>query len=104
MSRSVLLTTTGTQTPVTIDDLGGVQFVHPTSNLDLVAPNGEFTYEEVLNSTDTITVTASLQAAVNAGYITLTDASGNPITDLGSTTLAEATATETGIVGIGAQT
>ena len=71
---SVLLTTTGTPATVTIADFGARAFVHPVVDLDLLL---EFTAEELRDSTD-------LQAAVDAAQITLTDASGNPITSVAS--------------------
>lgn len=103
MSRSIFLTTTGSLGTVVIDDLGGVEFVHPVVSLDLVVPNGEFSYDEVINSNELGSPSASLQAAVNAGDITLTDASGNPITDLTTTTLPLATTTNAGIAELATQ-
>ena len=73
----IRLTTTGTPTTVTIGDLGAVSFVHPTVNFVLydteVIP--AFTLEQVRDSFD-------LQAAADAGEITLDDELGNPITDI----------------------
>ena len=103
MSRSIFLTTTGTLGTVVIDDLGGVEFVHPVVSLDLVVPNGEFSYDEVINSNELGSPSASLQAAINAGDITLTDASGNTITDLTTTTLPLATTTNAGIAELATQ-
>ena len=59
---ALLLTTTGTQTPVTIDDLNGRSFTHPTTDFDLLT---EFSLQEVADSTDLI-------SAISAGYITVT--------------------------------
>lgn len=71
------LTTTGTIDTVTIDDLGGRHFDHPTVDYDLcacgVGDKHEFTHEELRNSMD-------LKAALAAGYITLTDDNGDTIT------------------------
>lgn len=64
---NLFLTTTGTQNPVDIDDLGAISFPHPTNNFDLYT---EWTREEISNSAD-------LQAAQAAGHVTLTDEFGN---------------------------
>ena len=69
-----LLTTTGTLSPVVLDDLGAKTFVHPTVAYDLTSL-GEFSEDEIKTSIDT-------QAALTAGYITITDGSGTPITIL----------------------
>ena len=44
-----IMTTTGTQTPVVFNDLGGVSYPHPTSGYDL---EGEFAEEEIRKSAD----------------------------------------------------
>lgn len=73
MSLGILLTTTGTLNPVPIADLGKIPgFPHPTVNYDL---GDEFTEEKLRYS-------ASLQAVVTAGHITLKDTLGNSITDV----------------------
>jgi hypothetical protein len=58
---SVLLSTTGIVSTVTINDLGGVLFTHPVSSYDLTI---EWTYEELQDSID-------LGTALDAGYISL---------------------------------
>lgn len=60
--------------PVTINDLGQVTFNVGVSNLALIQPSGEFESQDVFESTDLIT-------QENLGNISLTDASGSPITD-----------------------
>jgi len=57
----ILLTTTGTLSPVVLTDMNKRQFVHPTTDFDLLT---EFTYEQIFHS-------ESLQAAITAGHITL---------------------------------
>jgi hypothetical protein len=70
---SVYLTTTGTPATVTIDDLGGVTFNHPTSNLLLNNSDQDltlFTLDEILESKDFAT-------AFSGGQFTLAqDAAG----------------------------
>jgi len=66
----VLLATTGTLSPVPINDLNGISFEHPTVEFDLLS---EFTLEELYESVD-------LPAAVAAGTITLMDDQKQPIT------------------------
>lgn len=73
MSLSIKLTTTGTLSPVVIDDLGQKSFTHPTTGYELVSSR-EFTPEELGASSD-------LQNALDSGYITMTR-DGYPITDL----------------------
>jgi len=68
----IRLTTTGTLSPVTIDDLSGRSFTHPTTNFNLLS---EFSGNEVFKS-------ESLQSAITNGYITLSDNYGNTITDI----------------------
>ena len=75
MACSIYLTTTGTASPVPLTDLGRIPgFDHPTVSYDLLQ---EFTVAQLQAS-------ASLQSAMAAGYVTLADCYGNPITDLGS--------------------
>lgn len=62
----LLLSTTGTSSPVIITDLGDRTFVHPVTNLDLLL---EYKHSEIIGSSD-------LNIAVAAGFITLTDADG----------------------------
>ena len=40
----VIITTTGTQNPVTFNDLGGRRYFHPTTDYDLT---NEFTLDEI---------------------------------------------------------
>jgi len=70
MAYNVLLSTTGLISPVVIDDFGEKKFAHPTVDYVLLP---EFLLEEVNASID-------LQAALDAGYVTLKDDLGNPIT------------------------
>lgn len=70
--KQVLLSTTGTLSPVVIEDFGERTFVHPTVGLNLIP---EFTIDELSSSDD-------LQAALTAGYITLEDENGSPIIDV----------------------
>ena len=58
---AVLLSTTGTLSPVVIDDMGARSFTHPTTNIDLEL---EYDLWEILESED-------LLAALTAGHITL---------------------------------
>lgn len=67
-----LLTTTGTQDPVTFNDLGARSFDHPTVDFDLLP---EYELSELSRSAD-------LAAALSAGEITLKDGNGNNISDL----------------------
>ena len=57
----VFLTTTGTQSPVVLPDMGGREFTHPTSNFELTL---EFPINEIETSLD-------IQDALDNGYITL---------------------------------
>jgi len=66
----ILLSTTGTLSPVPIADMGDRNFAHPTVDFDLLT---EFDEVEIRESAD-------LQAALTAGYVTLKDSFGNPIT------------------------
>ena len=59
----ILLTTTGTASPVVIPDLNSITFTHPTTDYNLLE---EFTLEELYDSSDLI-------SAVTAGTITLID-------------------------------
>jgi len=62
----LLLSTTGTQATTIITDLGERTFIHPVTNLDLLL---EYKHSEIIGSAD-------LNAAVAAGFITLTDTDG----------------------------
>jgi len=69
----ILLTTTGTLSPVPIADLGYEPgFTHPTADYNLLDDHNLF---EIATSND-------LQSAVDDGYITLKDQYGLPITDV----------------------
>jgi len=59
---SILLTTTGTQSTVTLDDLNGIELTHPVTNYDLLA---DFEWQKVYDSDDLI-------SAIGSGYITVT--------------------------------
>ena len=69
---AVYITTTGTQNPVTLDDLGGRFFPHPTVSYDLEL---EYSISELQRS-------QSLQNAISSGYITVTNESGENITSI----------------------
>jgi len=71
MSMSFKITTTGAVGAVTFDDLGERTFTHPTVSYDLSI---EYTLEEIRESAD-------VQSAIDSGYITVDDGSGNSITD-----------------------
>jgi len=72
-TNPILLTTTGTLSPVPIRDLGKEPgFVHPTVSEDLT---GQFGLSELYSSND-------LQSAVDDGYIILRDQFGNLIDDI----------------------
>jgi len=68
---AILITTTGTQSTITFDDLGGRTISHPTSNLDLTL---EFDIDDIRKSN-------SIQSELNAGTITASW-EGRSITDL----------------------
>jgi len=72
MAQQFLVTTSGTQTPVVLDDLGARSIPHPVSNLDLLL---EFSMEELRRSAD-------VQNAISAGYITVVDENAQPITNV----------------------
>ena len=90
MANAVRLTTTGTPATVTINDLGGITFVHPVVNEDLVSPDGFLDYESVLESLEN----GDLGASEIAGEIILTDANGNTISP-GSDALTFVSLTQT---------
>ncbi len=66
---AVYLTTTGTQNPVIIGDMGALTFPHPTVNYDLL---NDVTEDEIQASSD-------LQLAIDSGWVTLIDDQGDPI-------------------------
>lgn len=66
------LTTTGTVSPVVIEDLGGVTFTHPIVDYPLVGSLGFLSIEEFSSSVD-------LQSAIDDGEITISDGNGNNI-------------------------
>jgi len=72
MARQFLVTTTGTQNPVVIADLGSRSIAHPTTDLDLAL---EYSAEEIVASAD-------LQSAITSGYITAEDENSNSITNI----------------------
>jgi len=67
-----LVTTTGAAGTIVLNDLSGRVLTHPVSALDLEL---EYDIEDLRDSAD-------LQAAITAGYITVTDGLGNTITSL----------------------
>jgi hypothetical protein len=71
------VSTTGTQGSVVFDDLGGRTLTHPTVDLDLGL---EYSDDELLDSAD-------LQAAIDNGYITLSEKSNYPITEIEAETI-----------------
>lgn len=75
----VKISTTGTLSPVPINDLGAASFTHPI--VDYViwdsATNAPFTLEEVRDSID-------LQAASDLGYIVIVDEDDNLVTNISS--------------------
>jgi hypothetical protein len=73
MAQQILLTTTGTLSPVPIADLGLRKFIHPTVDFDLIEE--EFYLDEIRDSDD-------LQEAIDLGYITIKDENGTIISDL----------------------
>ena len=78
MAKQLRISTTGTIASITINDLFATRFVHPITNLVLAEENNSnypFTLEQIILSTD-------LAAALTAGYITLSDESSNPVTDV----------------------
>ena len=66
----LFLTTTGTLSPVVIDDLDGRAFIHPTISYNLLT---EYTEDEIQSSDD-------LQSLVTAGHIEIRDDYSNLIT------------------------
>ena len=72
---TIFLNTTGTLSPVPIADLGAIEFVHPTVLFEMVGSSGQYSVAELNASLD-------LQAALTAGYITLEDNNGDPITNI----------------------
>jgi len=59
---AILLSTTGVVSTVTINDLGAVDFVHPTVDYPLL---DDWVFSEIRNSSD-------LGAALDAGHISIT--------------------------------
>lgn len=68
-----LVTTSGTQSPVVLNDLGGRSLIHPVVSLDLLL---EFSQDELAQSAD-------LQSALTGGHLTAVDQNSNPITAVG---------------------
>lgn len=60
---------------VQIDDLGEVEFNHPSIGIPLLLPEGQFTLEEILGSLD-------LQELLLEGQLILYDGTNHPIEDL----------------------
>ncbi len=72
----ILISTTGTEANVIINDLGAILFQHPVTDVPLIAPEGNFSVEAINESLEE----GDLGAKVTAGEITLSDDTGNPIT------------------------
>jgi len=72
------ITTTGSLNPVVFNDIGGRSFAHPTVDFDL---ESEFSVDEIAESDD-------IQDAITNGHITVQDANGESITDVGAATSA----------------
>ena len=70
--NQIKLYTTGTQSPITINDLGAISFDHPTSGYTLT---DYFKVEELKYSVD-------LQYNINSGYCYLTNESGYTISNI----------------------
>lgn len=75
MAEQILLSTTGTLSPVIFIDLGRKTFTHPTIDFDLLT---EYFKDDIQRSTD-------IQEALDNGYITIKDENDDPITDVGQT-------------------
>lgn len=72
------ITTTGTQSTVTFNDLGGRVFSHPITDFDLET---EFSAEEISESDD-------IQNAIDQNWITVVDANNEPIGNVQAATSA----------------
>lgn len=72
MASEFKITTTGTPTTVVFNDLGSRSFTHPVVDYDLYQ---EFSVEEIAASAD-------VQAAIDAGEITVTNEHGDSISDV----------------------
>jgi len=72
MADKFLVSTTGTESSVVLDDIGGVELIHPTTDKDLYK---EAPIDEVNSSKD-------IQDAIDRGAITATDGEGTPISDV----------------------
>ena len=77
--NQIILSTTGTAATVTINDLFGTTFIHPTNDLILCDITNEQNYPFTVNQ---IRYSTDLQTALNAGYITLKDEGTNNITNI----------------------
>lgn len=73
MATQYKLTTTGTQNPVVIDDLGGISFTHPSSDVDLVTLGLEEDIRQSLEFGD-------LKTSIEDGHITVSDEYGRELT------------------------
>jgi hypothetical protein len=67
-----LVTTTGTVPTVTFIDLGERSLTHPEVDVDFSL---EYSFQDLIDSAD-------LQAAIDAGEVTVTDGNGNSISDI----------------------
>lgn len=74
----ILVSTTGTLSPVPVDDLGAIEFVHPTTDFVIFDTNFNvtpFNLEEIRDSTD-------LQTQLDAGHLTMKFDNGVNITNV----------------------
>ena len=74
MADKFLVSTTGTEDTIVLDDIAGLTIIHPTTDLDLYTQADK---DEVDSSQD-------LQDAIDRGALKATDESGNPITNVES--------------------
>jgi len=70
--KQFLVSTTGNQSPVILNDLAGIEIVHPTTDLDLLQ---QFSLEEIQNSQD-------LQNAIDNNWLTIKDETGETISNV----------------------
>lgn len=79
-----LISTTGTQATVVLNDLAGRSFTHPVVDFDL----------ELTNTADEIADSDDLQAAIDAGSLTAKDENDEPIDSVSEATSAVPLATQ----------
>lgn len=85
------ITTTGTQSPVVFNDIGGRSFTHPTVAYNLAS---EFSLDEISRSSD-------VQSALSGGHITATNEFGQAITSAATVSGETNTASNVGTGGVG---